>query len=270
MQSNLKLIFQIQNILQKAGYPDYKRISLEVLDLLTEKKLNKEVVFSRLEKGEPWEYIKGYAEFLGSNFIVNKHTLIPRIETEQIVDEAVRILELEKEEKIKNILDVGTGTGCIPISISKKISKSYSIIGTDISEKALKTARENEKNILKKNNIRWVRTNLINGIKLKSATLITANLPYIPTKKYEQLDKSVKKYEPRIALDGGEKGYEVYEQLFNQINGGEVNVKYLILETENSIFSATLYLTKTSLKNVKVKPIKDIYARDRFLLISFP
>jgi len=268
MQSNLKLLFQIQTILQKAGYPDFRRISLEVIEYLDEKDIQqKSELFKRLESGEPWEYIKGYIEFCGNNFKVNNQTLIPRVETEQLVYETLKILE--RDNDIKNILDVGTGTGCIPISISKKLSNKYSFIATDLSRNALNIAKVNESNILNKKNIKWIKTNLISGIKITSPTLITTNLPYIPSKQYQKLDKSVKDFEPRMALEGGQKGYELYEELFNQINKKKVNVKYLILETESSIFSETLQLTKEYFRDAKIESQKDIYDRKRFILISF-
>ena len=267
MQSNLKLLSQIQSILQKAGYPDYKRVSLEVVEYISKSNISIEDILRRLESGEPWEYIRGYAQFCNSNFKVNKDTLIPRIETEQIVLEAIKILNEDKD--IKNILDVGTGTGCIPISIEKELPNTYSIIATDISKEAIKVAIENEKQILNVSKILWLDTDLIDGIELNTPTLITANLPYIPSKQYKKLDRSVKDFEPRIALEGGQKGYEIYERLFNQINDKRINVKYLILETESSIFSKTLLIAKKSFKDAKIETQKDIYDRERFLLISF-
>ena len=268
MQSNLKSLFQIQSILQRAGYPDYKRVSLEVEDYLSNNKTIIKDIKIRLENGEPWEYIKGCTQFCNNNFKVNKDTLIPRIETEQIVREAISILEEDKY--IRNILDVGTGTGCIPISIDKELpNNTYSLIATDISKEALSIAKENEKQILNICKIQWINTDLIDGIELNTSTLITANLPYIPSKQYEKLDKSVKAFEPRIALEGGQKGYEIYERFFNQINDKKVNIRYLILETESCIFSKTVLLAKKYFKDIKIETQKDLYDRNRFLLISF-
>ncbi|PKN03021.1 hypothetical protein CVU76_03280 [Candidatus Dojkabacteria bacterium HGW-Dojkabacteria-1] len=267
MQSNLKSLFQIQTLLQDLGYPDYKRISPEVIDFINDKKLNQNSLIERLKSGEPWEYIKGYTDFCDNNFKVTSGTLIPRIETEQLVYEAIKILK--SDSKVKDFLDIGTGTGCIPISVAKQINSYLNIVATDISNEALKVAKENEKNILGKEYIKWVRTDLTESIQLSSPTLITANLPYIPKNQYEKLDDSVKLFEPRIALLGGEKGYEIYEKFFKNLDTKKINVKYIVLETETSIISQTKELAERYFRKAKIQVLKDSFERERFLLISF-
>lgn len=266
-KSNLSVLFDIQKLLQELKYPDYKRVSLEVLEYVNNTGTTVEEIFSRLKANEPWEYIRGYAEFMNFNFIVSKDTLIPRIETEKIV---YTVLDILQKEDIKNIVDVGTGTGCIPISIAKLTTLPYSIHATDISDKALNIAKRNEQNILKINRINWIKTDLIKDLNnIKGATLFTANLPYIPTKQYRNLDRSVSEYEPRLALDGGETGLEVYERFFKQLSEKNFNTKYIILETETSIFKNTIQLAEEYFRNTEITPLKDVFDRDRFLLIRF-
>lgn len=264
--SNLSSIFEIQKLLQELNYPDYKRISLEILEFIKASNIKKEDIFHRLKNNEPWEYIQGFTEFCGFRFFVNENTLIPRIETEQIV---YTVLDILKSENIKNIVDVGTGTGCIPISIAKLSNTPYSIYATDISDKALNTAKRNEKYILKTKNIHWLETDLINDLIVDGNTLFTLNLPYIPTKQYEKLDKSVLNFEPRLALDGGSSGLVLYEKFFKQLISKDIDTKYIILETEESIFKDTIGLVKKYFKNTNISELQDIYSRKRFLLISF-
>jgi len=268
MKSNLAKIFRIQTFLQGIKYPDSYRIGRDITQYLNKnKRSSEEKILRRLHNKEPWEYIKGSTEFCNNVFKVTKDTLIPRIETEQLVYECKDIIE---KEKIKNIIDVGTGTGCIIISLASILKKKtpYSFYGTDISAKALNVAKKNEKEILKKEKITWIRGNLINKVTdIKGKTLIIANLPYIPTKQYENLDNSVKQYEPREALDGGINGLKYYKELFLQLRDNKTNPKVIYIETEESIFQETKKLIMEFYPKANISEIKDIFERDRFLKI---
>lgn len=268
MHSNLAQIFRIRKFLDEIKYPDSQRIAREISEFLNRnKRAKEEKIFNRLHLSEPWEYIRGNCEFCNIPFTVTKDTLIPRVETEQMVYDS---LEYIKEFKIKNIIDVGTGTGCIAISIAKLLNKKgSSIYATDISKKALKIAKENELNILKKESIRWIHTNLLEDIPtLKEPTLLLANLPYIPTKQYKKLDKSVLKYEPKTALDGGQTGLDIYEELFTQIQTKGIDLKIIYIETEESIYKKTIALAKKYFPKRKVTGKKDCYDTNRFILIK--
>jgi len=267
MQSNLAQIFRIRKFLDDLKYPDSQRIAGEIsMYINRNKRAKEEKIFKKLHKNEPWEYIQGYCEFCTSDFKVTKDTLIPRIETEQLVYDCIKII---KKNKIKNIIDVGTGSGCIAISIAKLLSSKPSIYATDISKRALKIAIENEQNILKKKSITWIHTDLIKDVVLTNKpTLAIANLPYIPTSMYEKLDKSVLEHEPKIALDGGKSGLESYERLFKQIKAKRLKVDYLYLETEETIFNQHKQLAKKYFPDKKITGRKDIFNRNRFILIS--
>lgn len=265
-KSNLSTLFEIQKILQDLEYPDYKRISLEILDYINTTNTPKENIFNRLRNDEPWEYIRGYAEFCGLNFQVTKDTLIPRIETEQIVH---IVLDILRKKNIQNIVDIGTGTGCIPISIAKLSNFSYSMYATDVSSHALDIAKKNEKNLLEKKYIHWLQTDLIHDLDIQGVTLFTVNLPYIPTAQYKKLYKSVLNYEPRLALDGGSTGLTLYEKFFKQLTQKNIDTKYILLETEESIFKDTVDLVKQYFKDTEISQLKDVYGRYRFILISF-
>lgn len=268
MKSNLAKIFRIQTFLHGIKYPDSYRIGRDITQYLNKnKRASEEKILRRLHDKEPWEYIKGNTEFCNNVFKVTKDTLIPRIETEQLVYDCKDIIE---KEKIKNIIDVGTGTGCIIISLASLFKKTtlYSFYATDISSKALNIAKKNEKDILKKERITWIRGNLINKVPdIKGNTLIIANLPYIPTKQYENLDESVKGYEPREALDGGDNGLKYYKELFVQLKNKKIYPKVIYIETEESIFKETKNLINKSYPKGSITEIKDLFKRDRFLKV---
>jgi len=270
MGSNLAQIFRIRKMLRRIKYPDSLRISREIVKFLEGNKSKKEEdILKRLYKNEPWEYVCGIADFCGMDFIVNTHTLIPRIETEKVVSDS---LEIIKELDIKNIIDVGTGSGCIIISIAKelKTDKLYSMHGIDISKRALKIARKNEKKLLEKKRIKWISSDLIKKLpRVKGSTLLIANLPYIPTQEYEKLDDSVKKYEPKLALDGGENGLDMYKRLFKQIEEKKLLLKAMYLETDERTFEDTLSLIKKHFPKAEVNKFKDCFDKYRFIKVLF-
>ncbi len=269
MQNNLSKLFRIQRFLNDIKYPDAYRIAREISEYLNIKKRSNEVeIFKRLHLEEPWEYVRGSVIFCNNEFKISKDTLIPRIETEQLVYECKEYIE---KNGIKNIVDVGTGSGSIVISLASLLKDNipYSFYATDISKEALKIAKLNGKKILKTKKVRWLTTNLIKSVpKFDGPTLIIANLPYIPTEQYEKLEKSVLRYEPRLALDGGEDGLQYYKELFEQIKAKELNCKSIYIETESSIFKESKKLIKKYFPNSKVRGIKDCFNKERFLKIE--
>jgi len=267
VNNELQILFQIQEALKTSGYFDTSRVAKDILEYTQTNNLPIDPILERIKTNEPWEYIKGEGEFRNINFKLNSHTLIPRIETELMVDIAKQEL-IKSPTPYTNIIDVGTGSGCIIISLVKELleksenSKAYEYHATDTSDEALNIAKKNEKNILKESDIKFSKTDLIEDISLSkdSFCLILANLPYIPTHQYLELDTSVKDFEPRTALDGGENGIQYYEKLLAQIE--EKRIKgCAIFEIEPS----TLELFKP----LYPKVIKDQYGKDRFVLIRF-
>ena len=144
----------------------------------------------------------------GLSFYVNKHVLIPRFDTEILVDEIIN-QNIEKENLA--ILDMCTGSGAIAISLSKKL-KNSSIYAADISLKALKVAKKNNKTNNTK--VEFIRSNMFSNILEKKFDIIVSNPPYIKTKIINKLNKDVKK-EPKIALNGGKDGLKYYKILAN-------------------------------------------------------
>ena len=160
----------------------------------------------RLEK-EPIAYIINEKEFWSKKFLVNKNTLIPRPETELLVENLI------KNYKNKNIslLDVGTGSGCIIISLLSELSNSNGV-GIDISSSALKIAKENALLHKVENKIKFYNKSIVNLYNCKF-DLIVSNPPYIDTKNIKNLDDDIKKYEPLIALNGGNDGLDVIKKV---------------------------------------------------------
>lgn len=262
---DLKTLFYIQEVLKESGYYDISRISKEIFDFSQVESVELELILDRIRQQEPWEYIRGYAYFRGERYIVNRNTLIPRIETEQLVDIAISLI---KENSYSKVFDIGTGTGCIIISLAKEIDNRenrISFVATDISTHALDIAKQNASN-LKVKNINFKSENLINKSWLSNESLIIANLPYIPSKMYQELQPSVKDYEPKIALEGGRDGLSYYKKLFSIIEKSKKEVDLLI-----EIEPTTLSAFKKVLEKKQIKKIyKDYRNKKRFLLIHFP
>ena len=161
----------------------------------------------RRSNNEPMAYILGEKEFWSKKFYVNKGTLIPRPETELLVDE---ILKIYNEKKI-SILDIGTGSGCIIISILNSLKNSNGI-GIDISKNAILTAKRNALKYKVNKRVKFLNKSF-KDIFSKKFDLIVSNPPYIDTKDIKNLSDDIKRYEPRIALDGGNDGLDLIKKI---------------------------------------------------------
>lgn len=150
----------------------------------------------------PLQYIIGSTEFMGLTFQVNEHVLIPRQDTEILVEEVLKFVKDGME-----VLDMCTGSGCIIISLAHFCNLKETI-GVDISKEALKIAKENA--ILNQESIQWIQSNLFENVDGKY-DVIVSNPPYIKTEVIETLMPEVKDFEPRIALDGAEDGLYFYD-----------------------------------------------------------
>ena len=159
-------------------------------------------LINRRKNNEPISYITGYKDFWNNSFKVDKNVLIPRPDTETIVEQVLNYLTLLSTKKI---LDIGTGSGCIIISILKERKKCKGI-GIDISKNAIKLAKYNAKIQHIKNRIKFFHSDIDNFF-LDKYDLIISNPPYIKQHEINGLEKDIKNYEPRVALNGGIDGY---------------------------------------------------------------
>ncbi len=164
-------------------------------------------VLRRRIKGEPIQYILGRIEFMGLEFKLTPDVFIPRPETEILVEIALKIVHSSKFI-VHSILDIGTGSGCIAISLAKFL-KDVRVSATDISEEALGIAKQNA--LLNNVKINFFQSNLFSNYELPTANyeLIVSNPPYIPSAEINNLEPELN-YEPRIALDGGRDGLDFY------------------------------------------------------------
>ncbi|MDO8494716.1 MAG: peptide chain release factor N(5)-glutamine methyltransferase [Deltaproteobacteria bacterium] len=164
----------------------------------------------RRGKKEPVAYIVGYKEFWSLTIKVTPDVLIPRPETEQLVDQAIEFLEKRKQEPLE-ILDICTGSGCVAMALATEFSNAK-ITVSDISDKALAVAKENLK--FEKERVQFVQSDLFENIKGKF-DLIVSNPPYLTTELCSHLMPDVLQFEPHIAIDGGVKGLDFIDQIRN-------------------------------------------------------
>lgn len=174
--------------------------------------------------GKPLAYIFGKKDFYGLEFLVNASVLIPRPETEMMVDEAIGLAKKLPGNERLIVIDLGTGSGCIPISIAKNVKrKNIEYIATDISKKTLETAKENAKKHGVDDKIRFIKSDLLKSKSISDAicvpcyVVITANLPYLSEDVYSNSPLSVQKFEPKEALLSGIKGLDHYKKLLEEL-----------------------------------------------------
>ena len=219
----------------------------------------------RVEK--PKQYQQGWTEFYKLKFIVTEDTLIPRPETELLVDEIIKLSPA-------TLLDIGTGSGCIAIAVSKNLPNTK-ILATDISKRALEVAEKNSKFHKTENNIFFIEADLLSFLERPGAInrvpeIIVTNLPYIPTARLLHIDPMVTDWEPRIALDGGEDGFELYRKLFTQIEQKKLYPKYLIGEIDYTQAELVLSEAKRRFPNAKIEVKEDLANKQRYFILRFP
>jgi len=168
---------------------------------------NYNTLLERRSKKEPIAYIVNHREFWSKDFYVNKHTLIPRPETELLCENVIKLFK----DKEFNFLDIGTGTGCILLSILSELKKAKGI-GIDISKKAIDVAKKNSLNFNLEDRAKFIVKpfNKIFGYKFD---LIVSNPPYIKSIDIKNLKEDVRKFEPKLALDGGKEGLDVIKKV---------------------------------------------------------
>lgn len=167
----------------------------------------------RRSKGEPVAYLVGHKEFFSIDFEVNASVLIPRPDTETLVDQALRFLKIRGATPVK-VLDLGTGSGCLAITLAKLLPQSR-VTAIDLSAAALVVAKSNAKKHGLEERITWLEGDLFSPLKAGDRfDLIVSNPPYIPTGEIAKLDVGVKNHEPMTALDGGKDGLDFYRRIW--------------------------------------------------------
>lgn len=231
--------------------------------LSNNQRITLESQFQQIQQGIPLPYIIGEWDFFGLTLKVSKDVLIPRPETELLVESAIDWLKKQQPENRK-MLDVGTGSGCIPIAILKNVPQS-SAIAIDISFKALQITQDNRNRHALQNTLSLLCSDLVSSLN-GSFNLITANLPYIPTQNLDSL--FVKDHEPFLALDGGEDGLVLIKELLIQVVDRITKSGLILLEIEENQGKSVSTLAKLAFPNGKISIIKDYAHRDRIIRIE--
>ncbi|MGD8190367.1 peptide chain release factor N(5)-glutamine methyltransferase [Brevibacillus ginsengisoli] len=170
----------------------------------------------RRANSEPIQYMLGVQEFYGREFMVAPGVLIPRPETEILIEQLLRHAKRlwPDETQVLEVVDIGTGSGAIPITLSSE-RPGWRVSTVDISLEAIEIARQNAKSLGVENQVRFLHGDLVEPLLHEKAQLdiLVSNPPYIPTADVEELDEEVRQFEPRLALDGGEDGLDFYRRI---------------------------------------------------------
>ncbi|MTI68995.1 MAG: peptide chain release factor N(5)-glutamine methyltransferase [Firmicutes bacterium] len=232
--------------------------------------VNKENVdkFNKLlnlrKEGYPLQYILKKQEFMGLDFFVDEGVLVPRPDTENLVE---RVIDISKDLKGKiNIIDIGTGSGAISLSLAKFIKESF-VYSIDINKRAIEVARKNALNF-DLENVKFLNGDLFNPLddKLKgNIDIIVSNPPYIPTSDIKTLQREVSKYEPKEALDGGLDGLNFYKEITKEANKWLKKNGVLAYEIGYNQGREVMNILKSE-GFIKVKCFKDLSKNDRVVI----
>lgn len=234
---------------------------LEYLKKFIHPEDNLEEAIKRLENGEPVQYIIGDVEFYGNIIKVNKNVLIPRPETEELVEKTIKLLKDEYQNKEISVLDIGTGSGCIAISIKKALPNTK-VAACDISKEALKVASSNA--LSNKVNIEFIESNIFSNINNKF-NIIISNPPYI--KEDEEIMDIVKNNEPHLALYAKNNGLYFYEKILEQSSKYLTSKNMIIFEIGETQAEDILLIAKKYYKTAKIIVEKDFRNLNRYIFI---
>lgn len=229
------------------------------------KKEDLEEYYRLIEKrktGYPIQYIIGSQEFMGMNFLMDENVLIPRPDTETLVENVIKVSEEKYKNKIIRILDLCTGTGAIGISLAKYIPNAM-VDCVDISDYAINIAIKNARNNEVDDRVNVFKSDLFSDIS-KAYDIIVSNPPYIETDIIDTLQIEVAKYEPKLALDGGKDGLEYYKKIIKE------SVNYInedgILAFEIGYNQGKIVKALMEIDYYGIEIIKDLGDNDRVVM----
>ncbi|MCB6087181.1 peptide chain release factor N(5)-glutamine methyltransferase [Flavobacterium psychrophilum] len=239
--------------------PDLKLDNIQLLQW--------ETVLLQLKEQKPIQYILGETQFFGLPFYVNENTLIPRPETEELVEWIIK--ENLKISSLKNlkILDIGTGSGCIAISLAKNLPNA-SVFAIDVSDKALATAQKNA--VLNEVDITFIEKNILQTEDLNQEfDIIVSNPPYVRNLEKKEIHKNVLEYEPHLALFVDDNDSLLFYRKITELATRNLsNNGQLYFEINQYLGKETVeLLEKYNFKNTTLK--KDIYGNDRMIKVNF-
>lgn len=218
-------------------------------------------VILELKTGKPYQHILGKAYFYGDVFFVNENVLIPRPETEELIEIIQTKLKDLRDKNLK-ILDIGTGSGCIPISLAK-IFRNAEITSIDISEKALEIAKKNAE--FHRVKINFIQKDYLTKNLTEIYDIIVSNPPYIDTSEESEISFSVKNFEPNIALFAPKnRTLAFYEKIAQDSESNLAQNGFIFLEINQKLGKETLALFKNKLATSEL--LKDLSQNDRFII----
>jgi release factor glutamine methyltransferase len=219
----------------------------------------------RLAQGEPLPYLLGWRDFYGLRFGVSPAVLIPRPETELLVEQALQIAAARPSPL--RMADIGTGSGCIAISLALNLDRP-NIIATDISMPAVQQARRNAVSLRAEGAICWIQADGLGCFAAGSIDVLIANPPYIPRRRLEQL--AVARWEPTLALDGGDDGMSLLRRLLHDLDRVLAKDGTALIEIDSESASAAQALAVQSTRRGPGQLLQDLSGRDRMLLLGSP
>jgi len=220
-----------------------------------------EEAIERYHNGEPLQYIVGDTDFYGYTFKVNKNTLIPRPETEELVEKIFNYIKKYFNNDNLNILDIGTGSGCIAITLNKLLNNS-NVVGVDISKEALLVAKENNK--INETNVNFIESDLYKNVTGKYDVIIS-NPPYI--REDEKIMDIVKNNEPHIALYAKDNGLYFYKEIIKEASKYLKDKFIIAFEIGEEQGEDVTKITKEYFSDKKIILEKDLRQFDRFVFI---
>lgn len=223
--------------------------------------INNDKKFNKLQKKHyPLQYIIGNTNFYGLDIKVNRHVLIPRFETEELVEKTINLVK-KLNLKDLDILELGTGSGCISIALANEL-KPHSIDAIDISSKALKIAKHNAK--INNVNINFIKKDMVKFKPNKKYDLIISNPPYLT--KSDEIDKGIK-YEPKKALFAKDKGNYFYKQILTKYKSALKDKFIIAFETGINTKLELESYAKELYPNSKILFERDLSNRERFMFV---
>jgi release factor glutamine methyltransferase len=217
-------------------------------------------------RGKPFAYIGRQKEFFSEPFYVDERVLVPRPETELLVEEALRILEKKSDGSC--IMDMGAGSGAIGIILAKR--QNAKILSVDVSRAALVVAAENSRKLGVDEAVACVCSDLFSGLHPRQLfDMIVANLPYVPAEEWDRTMEDVRAYEPRLALDGGREGLEIYGRFVTGIPRYLKKDGQVLCEIDGARQAGLLaeMLRQQGLEKREIK--KDLSGRERIVIGSW-
>ena len=255
----------------------FSKIILEYQKVLQDRLCDKYFeLIDRRSKGEPVQYIMGCQEFMGLEFIVNENVLIPRQDTETLVEDALEIIntgtlrgeDMDVKRKEWDILDLCTGSGAIGVSLAG-IANKVNVTCSDISEGAIKVAKENAQKHGVTKSMKFEHGDLFKPFNKhfhkQKFDMIISNPPYIKSSVIPTLQKEVCEHEPLSALDGGESGLDFYERIVSGVGSHLKKGGVLLMEIGNDQGEAVSGLLSRNGEFTSIRVLRDLAQRDRIV-----